>query len=119
MNLVHIAIVHNVQGATVHVTTTLISSSNGPDLATLSVENTGAPASPELAMTLTEPFRRGTDRIRGGHNGTGLGLAIVKSIVHAHDGRLTISPQPSGGLKVSVILPGANPGPSLPGTTHR
>ncbi len=52
----------------------------------LTVENTGAKLTPQLASTLVEPFRRGTERIRTDHAGVGLGLAIVKSITQAHDG---------------------------------
>ena len=55
--------------------------------------------------TLTEPFQRGTERIRGDHVGVGLGLAIVASIVRAHDGELTLAPLPTGGLRVVVRLP--------------
>ena len=63
----------------------------------LTVENTGAKLTPQLVSTLTEPFQRGTERIRTDHAGVGLGLAIVKSITHAHDGTLTIVPRPDGG----------------------
>ena len=73
----------------------------------LTVENTGAKLTPQLVSTLTEPFQRGTERIRGDHAGVGLGLAIVKSITHAHDGTLTIDPRPDGGLRVTVQLPAA------------
>jgi two-component system sensor histidine kinase VanS len=55
--------------------------------------------------TLTEPFQRGTERIRGDHAGVGLGLAIVKSITTAHDGTLTIVPRPDGGICVTAQLP--------------
>jgi two-component system sensor histidine kinase VanS len=56
---------------------------------------------------LTEPFRRGTDRVRGEeHAGAGLGLAIVQSIVRAHDGALDLVPRPTGGLLATVRLPG-------------
>ncbi|WP_413761120.1 sensor histidine kinase [Streptomyces sp. MMBL 11-3] len=72
----------------------------------LTVENTGRPVPPQLAATLTEPFRRGTGRVRTGHQGVGLGLAIVETITHAHDGTLTLAPRPAGGLRVTVELPG-------------
>jgi two-component system sensor histidine kinase VanS len=102
-NLLHNAIVHNRQeGGTVQVTIAI-----GPEYVTLTVENTGEKLSPQLVSTLTEPFQRGTKRIRGDHAGVGLGLAIVKSIVQAHDGTLGIVPRPTGGLCVTAQLPAA------------
>ncbi|MFD8263783.1 sensor histidine kinase [Streptomyces griseoluteus] len=106
MNLVHNAIVHNVPGrGRVWVRTAIL-----PDAVTLTVENTGEHLSPELAATLTEPFRRGTERVHTDHAGAGLGLAIVKTIVHAHDGTLTLAPRPSGGLRITVELPESGAG---------
>jgi len=100
-NLVHNAVVHNLpERGTVWVTT-----SARPKSAVLTVENTGEKLTPELAATLAEPFRRGTERIRTDHAGVGLGLAIVKSIAQAHDGTLTLSPRDAGGLRVTVQLP--------------
>jgi two-component system sensor histidine kinase VanS len=75
----------------------------------LTVENTGDKLTPQLVSTLTEPFQRGTERIRRDHAGVGLGLAIVKSIVQAHDGTLTLSLRADGGLCVTVQLPAAPP----------
>ncbi|WP_425825034.1 sensor histidine kinase [Streptomyces fractus] len=103
-NLVHNAIVHNLpERGTVWVTTGVRAGS-----AVLTVENTGETLAPELVATLTEPFQRGTARIRGDHAGVGLGLAIVRSITRAHDGTLTVTPRPSGGLRVTVELPAAD-----------
>jgi two-component system sensor histidine kinase VanS len=100
-NLVHNAIVHNLpEQGTVVVTTSV-----HPKSVVLTVENTGEKLSPQLVSTLTEPFQRGTERIRTDHAGVGLGLAIVKSITQAHDGTLTITPRTGGGLHVTVQLP--------------
>jgi two-component system sensor histidine kinase VanS len=105
-NLVHNAIVHNLpEGGIVRVDT-----ATGPESVVLTVENTGDALAPALVSTLTEPFQRGTERIRGDHAGVGLGLAIVKSITGAHDGRLTLAPRPGGGLRVTVRLPAAPAG---------
>jgi two-component system sensor histidine kinase VanS len=102
-NLVHNAIVHNLpERGAVWVTTSV-----RPEAAVLTVENTGETLAPELVSTLVEPFRRGTERIRTDHAGVGLGLAIVKSITQAHDGTLTLTPRPAGGLRVTVQLPAA------------
>jgi two-component system sensor histidine kinase VanS len=102
-NLVHNAIVHNLpQQGTVWVKTRV-----HPDTVVLTVENTGEKLDPVLVSTLSEPFLRGTGRIRSDHAGVGLGLAIAKSITHAHDGNLTLTPRPAGGLCVTVQLPAA------------
>jgi two-component system, OmpR family, sensor histidine kinase VanS len=104
-NLVHNAIVHNLpEQGTVRVRTSVHTKS-----AVLTVENTGEKLTPQLVATLAEPFLRGTERIRTDHAGVGLGLAIVKSITEAHDGTLTLSPRPAGGLRVTVQLPAAPP----------
>lgn len=100
-NLMHNAIVHNLPtGGSVQIVTTA-----GAGFAELTVENTGEQLSTQLVSTLTEPFRRGTDRIRSDQAGVGLGLAIVSSIVTAHDGTLTLTPRTGGGLRVTVHLP--------------
>ncbi|MGW3495688.1 sensor histidine kinase [Streptomyces sp. NPDC001020] len=104
-NLVHNAIVHNLpEHGSVWVTTGV-----RPKTVVLTVENTGEPITPELVSTLTEPFQRGTERVRTDHAGVGLGLAIVKTITHTHDGTLTLTPRPAGGLRVTVELPTASP----------
>jgi two-component system sensor histidine kinase VanS len=102
-NLVHNAIIHNLpeQGA-VWVTTSV-----QPNSVALTVENTGENLTQQLVCTLSEPFRRGTERVHSDHAGAGLGLAIVESITQAHDGTLTLAPRTAGGLRVTVQLPGA------------
>jgi len=103
MNLVHNAIVYNLpQKGTVWVKTSAQSKT-----VTLSVENTGENLTLQVVATLTEPFQRGTERIHTDHAGVGLGLAIVKSITQAHEGTLTLTPRPAGGLCVTVQLPAA------------
>ncbi len=106
-NLVHNAIVHNLpEHGTVWVTTSV-----HPQIAVLTVENTGEKLTPQLVDTLAEPFQRGGKRIRTEHAdlgvGVGLGLAIVKSITQAHDGTLTLTARAAGGLRVTVQLPAA------------
>jgi two-component system sensor histidine kinase VanS len=105
MNLVHNAVVHNLpEQGTVWVTTSVHPKSVG-----LTVENTGEKVDPELVAMLLEPFQRGTERIHTDYAGVGLGLAIVKSITQAHDGILTLTPRPAGGLCVTAQLPAALP----------
>jgi two-component system sensor histidine kinase VanS len=100
-NLVHNAIVHNLpEGGTVWVTTGVHRQG-----AVLTVENTGELLTLTQVATLTEPFERGARRIRTTHTGVGLGLAIVERITRAHDGALTLTPRPDGGLRATVRLP--------------
>ena len=100
-NLVQNAIVHNLpeQGVV------WVNTSVRPDSVVLTVENTGEKLTPQLVSTLTEPFQRGTERIRTDHAGVGLGLAIVRTITKAHDGTLTLAPRPAGGIRINVELP--------------
>ncbi|WP_308298876.1 HAMP domain-containing sensor histidine kinase [Streptomyces sp. GESEQ-35] len=104
-NLVHNAIIHNLpeQG------TVWVNAAVRPRAAVLTVENTGEMLTPELAAKLTEPFQRGTERIHADHAGVGLGLAIVKTITQAHDGTLTLTPRPAGGIRITVELPATSP----------
>jgi two-component system sensor histidine kinase VanS len=104
-NLVHNAIVHNLpERGTVWVRTGV-----RPESVLLTVENTGEALAARQVSTFAEPFQRGTERVHTDHAGVGLGLAIVRSIALAHDGTLTLSPRPEGGLRVTVRLPAAGP----------
>lgn len=99
-NLLHNAIVHNLpSGGSVDLRTRVEGLS-----AVLEIDNTGEVLSPTLVATLTEPFRRGAERVRTDHAGVGLGLAIVDRIVRAHDGTLDVRPREGGGLRVTVRL---------------
>ncbi|MFF7215135.1 sensor histidine kinase [Streptomyces sp. NPDC008238] len=112
-NLVQNAVVHN------HPTdgTVTVHTETHHHTSLLRVENTGPPLPPGLVPTLTEPFQRGTQRIRSDeHPGVGLGLAIVHSIVRAHHGTLHLAPRPTGGLSVTVRLPTARQTPDTGGT---
>ena len=100
-NLLHNAIVHNLpEHGAVQITTAA-----DTDWATLTVENTGEKLPPQRVSTLTEPFQRGSERIRGDHAGVGLGLAIVKSIAQAHGATLEVFARAEGGLRVTVRIP--------------
>ena len=100
-NLVQNAIVHNLrERGAVWITTRADS-----DGAVLTVENTGEVLTRDAVSTLTEPFQRGSERVRTDHAGVGLGLALVESIAVAHDGTLTLAPRAGGGLCVTVRLP--------------
>jgi two-component system, OmpR family, sensor histidine kinase VanS len=102
-NLVENAIVHNLPA---DGSVTVRTRTDG-NTSMMQVENTGRRIPAELLPSLTEPFQRGTERARTDeHVGAGLGLAIVRSIVRAHGGTLDLVPGGTGGLIVTVRLPG-------------
>ena len=76
------------------------------------VLNSGPVVSPELLVTLTEPFVRGVGRVtartpgsRGSHEGSGLGLALVARVAAAHGAVLRLDAPAEGGLVVRVRFP--------------
>ncbi|REE97172.1 sensor histidine kinase [Thermomonospora umbrina] len=101
-NLVDNGLRYNRRGGTVEVRTE-------PD-GTLRVRNTGPPVPADRIATLFQPFTRLPDAETTdgtAHRGAGLGLSIVQAIVTAHDGRVTATGNPDGGLTVTVRLPSA------------
>ena len=78
--------------------------------ARLRVTNSGPVIAAEQVSGLFRPFARaGADR--AGHpEGSGLGLAIVDAIVTAHDGSLSATARPEGGLDIEVRFPPLGPG---------
>ncbi|MEV5570478.1 HAMP domain-containing sensor histidine kinase [Spirillospora sp. NPDC052269] len=99
-NLVENAVRHNHQGGTCRVMTGV-----HDGWTELAVTNTG-PVVPAYEMeTIFEPFRRlGAERVRS-DRGSGLGLSIVRAVAGAHGGTAVASPNPGGGLRVTVRLP--------------
>jgi signal transduction histidine kinase len=103
-NLVENGVRHNLaKGGWVRVRT-----ATRPDgTAELVVSNTG-PIVPRYEIAgLFEPFRRlAADRLA--NTGAGLGLSIVRAVARAHGGEVLAEPRESGGLVVTVTLPGAD-----------
>ena len=75
------------------------------DRAVLSVIDDGPGIPEEDLLRLFDRFYRAdTSRTRTS-GGAGLGLAIVRAIVTAHGGRIEAANLPSGGAKMTVVLP--------------
>ena len=99
-NLVGNAVIHNVDGGTIAVSTVALAGR-----ATVVVENSGRIIDATDVELLFERFHRRSDPRTPG---LGLGLSIAAAIVRAHNGRIDASPRPTGGLVVRVDLPAAN-----------
>lgn len=110
-NLVENAVVHNVDGGTVHVRVTG-DGRDGPGGTGRSLEvvvdNTGPMLAPEAVGQLTRPFHRGghTRLASGAVPGHGIGLAVVQRVVGHHGGGLELAARPDGGLRARVHLDG-------------
>jgi two-component system sensor kinase FixL len=78
-----------------------IRSSRLPDgmVVELSVSDSGAGISPEVAANLFEPFRTTKS------NGMGLGLSICRTLVEAQGGRIRAEPSAAGGSTFAFTLP--------------
>ncbi|RMI47911.1 sensor histidine kinase [Actinomadura harenae] len=99
-NLVENAVRHNHRGGTCRVMTGV-----HDGWTELTVTNTGPVVPAYETETIFEPFRRlGAERVRS-DRGSGLGLSIVRAVAGAHGGTAFASPNPGGGLRVTVRLP--------------
>jgi signal transduction histidine kinase len=72
-------------------------------------EGPGIPA--DRQEQVFEPFVRLEESRSGETGGIGLGLAIARSIARAHGGDISLRNLPGRGLRVSLSLPPAAPGP--------
>ncbi len=69
------------------------------------VTDSGSGISPEHLPRLFDRFYRADDGRDRGRGGTGLGLAIVRTLVHAHNGTVSIDSERGQGTIVKVMLP--------------
>ncbi|MDT0304265.1 sensor histidine kinase [Streptomonospora wellingtoniae] len=100
INLLQNAIRHNDADGTARLEV-----SAREDTAVITVTNTGEIINPELAERLFEPFHRKRSRTQA--TGHGLGLTLVRAIAHSHHGTADGTPNPGGGLTITVVLPAA------------
>ncbi|ADD45565.1 sensor histidine kinase [Stackebrandtia nassauensis] len=101
-NLVENAVRYNLDDGTGRV---LVESRTVADRVEVVVVNAGPDIASYDVPALFEPFRRlGGDRVVTA-KGAGLGLSIARSVARAHRGEVTASPNPDGGLTVTVNLP--------------
>jgi two-component system sensor kinase FixL len=70
----------------------------------ISVTDSGSGISPEIAEQLFQPF------ITTKRHGMGVGLSISRAIVEAHNGRIWVEPNPTGGTIFHFTLAVVNQG---------
>lgn len=75
------------------------------DHALLEVHDSAPGVPPEILPRLFERFFRMDHSRSRASGGAGLGLAICRNIVEAHDGTISATPSPLGGLAITARLP--------------
>ena len=98
-NLIENGIRHGVRGGWLNIS---VGTNDG--FAELKVANNGQTIPPEQVERLFRPFEQG-DHVRPSSGGLGLGLSIVRAVTDAHDGTISASANPEGGLTVIVRIP--------------
>lgn len=99
-NLVSNAIKYSAAGGQIR-----ISVADGPETASLMVEDQGIGIPKEDLQLIFERFYR-TDRSRNRKTGgAGIGLAIVKAIIEAHKGKIEVESREGCGSRFTVTLP--------------
>jgi two-component system, LuxR family, sensor kinase FixL len=73
-------------------------------LVRISVTDSGSGISPEIAEQLFQPF------VTTKRHGMGVGLSISRAIVEAHNGRIWVEPNPTGGTIFNFTLAVVNEG---------
>ena len=98
-NLIENGIRHGVRGGWLNIS---VGTNDG--FAELKVANNGQAIPPDQVERLFRPFEQG-DHVRPSSGGLGLGLSIVRAVTDAHDGTISASANPEGGLTVIVRIP--------------
>jgi signal transduction histidine kinase len=76
-----------------------------PKTAEITVDDEGPGIPEEELARVFQPFYRVEGSRSRETGGVGLGLAIAKSLIERHQGALTLSNRPSGGLRARIVLP--------------
>jgi len=98
-NLVANAVTYGVPAGVVTVATSV-----GPQGASISVHNDGAPIPPQLLERIFEPMVRGAQAAAAARN-VGLGLFIVRAIAQAHGGSVSVMSSQEHGTTFRIDLP--------------
>jgi two-component system, OmpR family, sensor kinase len=92
--------VHTPAGTPVHVAVAAVDGT-----ARLTVADEGPGIDADHRRRIFERFYRADKSRSRASGGAGLGLSIVAGVVAAHDGRVDVDSQPSGGTTFTVQLP--------------
>lgn len=80
-----------------------LSAREDSDCVEIVVRNQGDHLAPDMLVRIFEPYVQAAAGRRAG--GSGLGLALARWIVEAHDGEISASNHPHGGLAITLRLP--------------
>lgn len=104
-NLLTNAVKFTAHGGTI----TLRVTSENPDLAVISVSDTGIGMTPDDQRRIFDRFYRAHVVRKNAIQGIGVGLSIVKTIVEAHGGDIAVQSQPDVGTTIALRLPRVRP----------
>ncbi|MBU2168119.1 MAG: HAMP domain-containing protein [Alphaproteobacteria bacterium] len=82
-----------------------VSLEEAPDRVAIYVRDGGPGIAPERMEEVFQPFVRLEGSRNRATGGVGLGLAVARQIARAHDGDVTLSNRPEGGLEATLSLP--------------
>ena len=77
----------------------------GTAMGVVSISDRGPGIAPEHARRIFDRFYRVDDGRERSEGGTGLGLAITAAIAEAHNGRVELAANPSGGSTFRLLIP--------------
>jgi len=111
-NLIGNALRYSEEGTPIEI---VVSSDVARGVACFEIIDHGEGIPEQVRSKIFDRFWRADSSRNRETGGSGLGLSIVQSIIHAHDGSVTVSETPGGGATFRVELPLAKPNDEVSG----
>lgn len=100
INIVDNAIKYTPKGSNIQINTW-----KQGDTAVISISDDGSGISDEMKERVFDMFYSGANKIADSRRSLGLGLSLCRSIIHAHDGQITVSDNKPHGTVFTITLP--------------
>lgn len=100
INIVDNAIKYTPKGSNIQINTW-----KQGDNAVISISDDGSGISDEMKERVFDMFYSGANKIADSRRSLGLGLSLCRSIIHAHDGQITVSDNTPHGTVFTITLP--------------